>query len=115
MNFQDAITAHTQWKMKLTSYIAKPDHSLNASEVGKDNKCQLGQWLYGEGHKYSSLPEFSTLVSDHTRFHKAASEIIKKADAGQRVTEEIALGARSEFASASAAVVKSLIAMKAKV
>lgn len=60
MNFQEAITAHTQWKMKLASYIAKPDHSLNASELGMDNKCLLGQWLHGEGHKHSSLPEFST-------------------------------------------------------
>lgn len=115
MNFQEAITAHTQWKMKLASYIAKPDHSLNASELGMDNKCLLGQWLHGEGHKHSSLPEFSRLVSDRARFRKAASEVVKKADAGHRVAEEIALGAQSEFAAASAAVVKSLMEMKSKV
>lgn len=115
VNFQDAITAHTHWKMKLASYIAKPDHSLNAFDLENDNKCQLGQWLHGEGHKYSAPPEFSRLLSDHARFHRAASEIVKKADAGQRVTEDIALGARSEFASASAAVVKSLMEMNSKV
>lgn len=115
MNFDDAIMAHTQWKMKLAIYVSNPDRSLHASDVAADNKCQLGQWLHGEGQKYSALPEFSKLVSDHAHFHKAASAIIRKADSGQHVTEEIALGAHSEFASASTAVVQALMAMKNEV
>ncbi len=114
MNFDGAISAHTQWKAKLASYLLKPDHSLSPATVGAHNGCELGKWLDGEGRKYSSLPEYSALVSDHTRFHKAAAEIIKKADAGQKVTEEVALGAKSDFADASSAVVKSLMAMKLK-
>jgi methyl-accepting chemotaxis protein len=115
MNFDEAIVAHSQWKMKLASYVSKPDHSLRASEVGSDDKCALGVWLHGEGKKYSSLPEFPKLVSDHAHFHQAASNVIRKADSGQRVTEDIALGANSEFATASSAVVLALMAMKAKV
>jgi methyl-accepting chemotaxis protein len=115
MNFDEAISAHSQWKNKLASYIAKPDHSLNAVEVAADNKCPLGQWLYGEGKKHSSMPEFSKLVSEHAHFHRAASNVIKKADSGANVTQEVALGSNSEFASASSAVVQALMSMKSKV
>jgi methyl-accepting chemotaxis protein len=115
MNFDDAISAHSQWKQKLATYIAKPDRSLNAVEVASDNKCALGQWLYGEGKKHSSLPEFSKLVSEHAHFHRAASNIIKKADSGANVTQEIALGSSSEFATASSAVVQAIMSMKGKV
>jgi Chemoreceptor zinc-binding domain len=115
MNLDDAISAHANWKMKLAAYISKPDRSLTASTVGASGACELGKWLYGEGHQYSKLPEFSKLVSDHARFHKAAAAVIEKANAGQGVTEEIALGSKSEFSSASSAVVKSLMAMKAHV
>lgn len=115
MNIDDAISAHSSWKMKLSAYLSHPDRSLKAATVGASNGCELGKWLNGEGHKYSKLPEFAKLVADHARFHKAAAGVVEKADTGQRVTEEIALGSKSEFASASAAVVKSLMAMKAHV
>jgi len=115
MNFDEAITAHSQWKTKLASYIAKPDRSLKAAEVSLDSKCALGQWLSGEGKRYSSLPEFSKLVSEHAHFHKAAGSVITRADSGQSVTQEIALGANSEFANASSSVVQALVAMKHKV
>ncbi|MGC2208947.1 MAG: CZB domain-containing protein [Candidatus Korobacteraceae bacterium] len=115
MNFDEAITCHTKWKMKLASYLAKPDHSLTAAVVESPSQCDLGKWINGEGKKHSSLPEFAAMVSGHTAFHKAAAEVVRKADSGQKVGEEIALGAKSEFAAASSAVVRSLMALKSKI
>jgi methyl-accepting chemotaxis protein len=114
VNFDEAITAHSAWKTKLSAYLAKPDHSLKVTDVAADDKCKLGQWIKGEGHKHSSLPEFSKLVTEHTRFHKAAGEVIRKADSGQKVTDEVALGAKSEFSSASSSVVSAIMYLKAK-
>lgn len=115
MDFDHAISAHTQWKARLRSYLTKPDRSLSSSEVGQDNKCDLGKSIAGEGTQYSSLPEFQTVRSEHARFHKAAADIIHKADSGHNVSEETALGAKSEFSSASSAVVSALMALKARV
>src|ERR1019366_8215768 len=96
---------HVRWKMKLAVYLSKPDHSLDASVVASPNECELGKWINGEGQqKYSNIPEFAALVSSHASFHKAAGEVVRKADAGQNVAEEIVLGANSEFASTSTAV-----------
>ncbi len=114
MNFDDAVRAHTDWKMKLSRYLQHPDHSLRSSEVGTDAKCALGQWIYGEGKRYSSMPEFSRLKSEHQRFHKAAAAVIAKADSGINQTDEVALGSKSEYSAASSGVVTAIMAMKAK-
>jgi hypothetical protein len=114
MNFDQAISAHSHWKSKLSAYIKKPDRSLSASEVMLDNKCDLGQWIHGEGAKFATLPEFQSLRSEHARFHKAAAEVIRKADSGKDVSEEVSIGAKSEFSSATAAVVNAIVALKAK-
>ena len=115
MNFDDAVKAHTAWKMKLSGYLNKPDGSLKAAEVECDNRCDLGKWIYGEGVKYNAQPDFTTLKTEHTKFHKCAAAVVRKADSGQKVTEEVALGGASEFSKASSAVVGAIMKMKLKV
>jgi|SRR5579864_3631198 len=112
MNFDQAIGAHGAWKLKLSVYLRKHDGSLKSQEASQDNKCELGQWIYGEGKKYSTLPEYAALKNEHGRFHKAAAAVIEKADAGQSVSDETALGAKSEFGTASSAVVLAIMNMK---
>ncbi len=114
MNFDEAIKAHSAWKMKLSNYLKNPDGSLKASEIEQDNKCQLGQWIYGDGAKFSALPEYSTLKAEHARFHKAAANVVRKADSGQDTSEDTALAGSSEFAKASAAVVTAIMKIRSK-
>jgi len=115
MNFDEAVIAHSEWKRKLNAYIAKPDHSLNAADVAANDKCSLGKWLSGEGLKFARFPEFPKVVAEHTRFHKAAADVIRKADNGQNMTSEVALGAQSEFGRASGSVVLALMDLKKQV
>ncbi len=112
MDFDKAINAHVQWKMKLAAYLTKPDRSLDAAVVGADNSCELGKWIRGDGQTLAKTPDFVKLVADHTQFHKAAGDIIRKADSGQKMTEVVALGAKSDYSAASNAVVASLMTMK---
>ena len=112
MDFDQAVAAHSAWKQKLSKYLAQHDGSLKPADVALDNKCPLGQWIYGEGSRYSRLTEYSTLKQAHTHFHSTAAEVVRHADAGKSTTEETALGSGSEFAKASAAVVLAIMAMK---
>ncbi len=114
MNFDEAVLAHSSWKQKLKLYVEKPDRSLDPATVALDNKCQLGEWLHGEGGKYAALPEFRTLTAEHARFHKAAAELVRKANRGETVDAEVALGASSEFAKSTSGVVNALVEMKKK-
>jgi methyl-accepting chemotaxis protein len=78
-DFTSAINAHIDWKMKLSKYLEKPDGSLKADHVCKDNVCILGKWLYGDGsHFQSQFPSvFTNLKGSHAEFHKTAGEVIR--------------------------------------
>lgn len=45
MNFDEAIRAHSDWKMKFNIYLSKPDGSINPQDLANDNLCALGKWL----------------------------------------------------------------------
>jgi hypothetical protein len=112
MDFDQAVAAHTAWKKKLASYLDKHDGSLKPADVSPDNKCPLGQWIYGEGSRHSKLAEYSTLKKEHAHFHNVAADVVGRADAGRSTKEETALGSNSEFGKASSAVVLAIMAMK---
>lgn len=109
MDFLEAIKAHSAWKKRLAAYVAKPDHSLNPVEAGAEDQCELGRWIKGEGQKHASSPFFAELVIKHAAFHKAAALVIEQVDRGEKVDEEIALGAKSPFGLASEGVVHALM------
>ena len=97
MEFDQAIAAHASWKSKLSKYLANPDGSLQPTEIAKDDRCELGKWIAGEGKKFANLPEYAIVKSDHARFHKVAAGIVQRANEGQRVSEEVVLGAKANL------------------
>jgi len=120
MDLNDAIHAHANWKMKLFSYLDNPDNSLSSDQISfdqisSDSACELGQWLNGEGRKYSSAPEFAPLESSHARFHKSAGEILNIANSNGEVAPETVLSARNDFANASDEVVEALKAIQSRI
>ncbi len=114
MNFDEALQAHVNWKMKLSHYLRKPDGSLKAREIEGDKACALGKWIHGEGSAYASVPEFGKLKAEHARFHQAAADVVRRADDGVDVKDETALGSQSAFGKASKAVVGAILALKSK-
>lgn len=84
-DFDAAITAHIDWKMKLNNYMTHPDGSLKPEKVCLDNACALGTWIYGDGQGFRTTnPQlFESLRSSHGEFHKTAANIIKLIDKGQ--------------------------------
>lgn len=108
----DAIKAHTNWKMTLTNYVRTPDRSLKADVVGDFHKCDLGHWIDGEGTQFQNRQQFRDLKEAHECFHKSAADVIRRADAGENVNSEVALGGTSQYAQCSAKVISLLMAMK---
>ena len=113
MNFDEAIRAHSDWKMKLQQYLANPDNSIDVVKLSQDNQCNLGGWIHSEGLKnFGALPEFKTLMEEHKAFHKSAADIVTRKNKGEDVQADTTLGANSPFASHSSAVVSAIMAMK---
>lgn len=115
MNFDDAIKAHAQWKIKLSLYIKKPDGSLVANEIAKDNLCELGKWIHESMNKYSSNDVFNRLKETHSNFHKCAAQIVTDADHGKNRSEETALGSNSEYATLSTDIVQDIMNMRKEI
>jgi hypothetical protein len=114
MDFDTAIRAHSDWKMKLSAYLRSPNGALKVADVQVDNMCALGKWIYGDGAKFKDMSEYQKLKTEHARFHQAAADVVRKADAGQNTNEDTAIGGQSEFARASVQVVTAILAMKTK-
>jgi methyl-accepting chemotaxis protein len=113
-DFVKAVAAHSDWKRKLTDYLRKHDEKLDPAQVGMDNRCPLGEWIRGDGAKYSKLDEYQTLKKEHALFHTAAADIVRKVNAGQPVGADVALGSSSAFGNHSSAVVLAIMRMKDK-
>ena len=112
MDFDQAIAAHSAWKSKLKAYLNKPDGSLKAADIQSDQECLLGQWIHGEAKQWIGNAAYTELKMQHAAFHAAAAELVRKADAGQSVNEELALGAGSDFDKTTSAVVSAIVRMR---
>lgn len=113
MDFQAAINAHVGWKIKLSKYLRQTDGSLDPRAIERDDACDLGRWMRGEGaDQCGDKPVFLKLRADHAKFHKAAADIVRKANAGQKVSSETALGAHSPFSDASSSVVSAIMELR---
>jgi hypothetical protein len=78
MNWMEIISAHVMWKQRLVSLLAgKSEEQLEPSTIELDNRCALGQWIYGDGQTMAELPAFEEVRGMHAQFHRLAAEVVK--------------------------------------
>lgn len=111
MNFDDAIAAHIKWKVRLTQFIdGTSTEKLSSATVCKDNLCDLGKWIYGDGAKYKSKAQYQDLVKKHANFHVCAGDVVKKVEQNDKPAAKAALG--GAFAAASKETVTAIMELK---
>lgn len=111
MDFDDAIAAHIKWKVRLSQFIdGTSSEQLNSADVCRDNLCDLGKWIYGDGSRFEATPHYHDLVRKHAHFHVCAAEIVKKVEGGDKTGAKAALG--GPFAGASRETVAAIMALK---
>jgi len=116
MNFDEAITAHSQWKIRLQSVVnGTSKESLDPAVVGLDNKCPLGQWIYGEATQFSTLTEYGELRHEHAHFHTCAAETLRLALAGKAEQAKAQLDTNGAFVDASIRTINAIRHLRKKV
>lgn len=115
MNITDAIKMHLEWKIRLKSYLSNPNQALDYGGISRYDKCPLGKWIAGDGARYSNLPDFQRMEVAHIRFHIAAADIVRRADNGEVVVQEIISSANSPYARASADIIDLLTSLKEQI
>ena len=94
MDFEKHIDTHAEWNVIFRKAIVNKD-TVNADEIARDDCCEVGKWIYGEGQaKYANDPIFEILKEKHTAFHDAAGEIARLINNQEfeKAREMIALG-----------------------
>jgi len=108
-----AISAHSAWKTRLRDAI-HGKQQVDPATVSKDNLCDLGKWIHGEGGSHNDKSEFQALKARHAEFHTCASKIAQMVKDGKNGDAEKALEA-TEFTGASTKVIAAIIALKKKI
>lgn len=112
MNLDDASRAHSDWRVKLRTAIAKKE-TVDARAIGADNCCALGQWLHGEAKgTYNRLRAYADVVDKHAAFHRAAGSVALAINQQRYSEAEAMLGAGTPYAAASTAVGSALLGLK---
>ncbi|SRR5581483_149889 len=85
VNFDDAISAHVQWKVRLRVHISEGGEAkLDSDEIEHDDRCDLGRWIHGEGTRYEADDAYAKLLDEHRMFHRVAAAVVRHANAGNR-------------------------------
>jgi methyl-accepting chemotaxis protein len=113
MDFDAAIAAHRQWRRRLLDQLTgSSKEKLDPEVVGCDDKCALGQWIYGSCKPaMGNDPLCENLRLSHRGFHQCAADVIRHQDAG-RVTDARRLLA-GEFVKRSDETVHHIESMRA--
>ena len=109
-DFDAAVQAHVGWKKKLVDCINGRGEPIDVHTASQDNKCALGQWLYGAGKKHAGTQEYSGLRGSHAQFHKCAGSVANLAQSGRTDDAEQLLA--TEFEDASKDTIAKLYHMK---
>lgn len=113
MDFQEAVSVHQRWKVRLRLVIdGKSAEKLDPENVCKDDQCDLGKWIHGEGGKaMGTKPEFGEVKKTHAHFHQVAGSVLKKALAGDKAGAATMLD--GEFFESSSKVIQAISKCKA--
>ncbi|MFN3303689.1 MAG: methyl-accepting chemotaxis protein [Roseateles sp.] len=103
-DFNAAITAHRDWKVKLRKAIADKAR-LDADTICRDDQCVLGRWLHGDGQRrWGNRPTFVDLIAKHAEFHQTAAAVARQINQGQYEAADQLIGSGSKFAQVSTEV-----------
>lgn len=111
MDFEGAILAHSRWKRRLQAGMTGGE-PLDTAVVARNDQCDLGRWLQGEGKTHASVPEFGRLVQAHTAFHTCAATVAARINRGDTAGANQMLSLQGEFTQASSAVVQAIAGLR---
>jgi len=107
------IAAHGMWKYRLHEAIRTGNSEFSVEVVAADNRCPLGQWLYGdEGRRSNGQHHYEQIRSLHAQFHQLTARILELAVSHHAEQARRALESGSEFLATSARLVTLLDAWR---
>jgi methyl-accepting chemotaxis protein len=114
MDFNEAIKAHTFWKVTLR-WMINGQRPVDGEKLGRDNDCELGHWIHGDGAAYKSFSSYQTLVSEHAGFHAIAGAVARCIATGDSEVAMQMMADGGEFSLASARTIEAIRRLQGEV
>lgn len=112
MDLEAAIQKHVEWKAKFRSAMAQ-HQALDPVIIARDNYCELGKWLHGEGMaKFGSLGSHADCVSIHAAFHVEAGKVAQTINAKDYAEAESMLENGTRYTNAANEVTAAIMKLK---
>ncbi|OGA12592.1 MAG: hypothetical protein A3H32_06290 [Betaproteobacteria bacterium RIFCSPLOWO2_02_FULL_63_19] len=112
MHLGNAIATHEEWKTALRNAIAG-SATLDVVTISADNRCEFGQWLYGEGKRlFGELPIHAHCVETHRLFHVEAGKIAEAINVRNFVDANGMLASNTPFSKTSSALADSILQLR---
>lgn len=112
MDLNQAMDKHAEWKVKFRSAISKRE-SMDVATISKDNCCDLGKWLHGDGMRtHGRLEAFKQCTVKHAAFHVEAGKVAQTINAKKYEDAEKMLGSGTPYTLASNAVGGAILQLK---
>ncbi len=93
--FDAAIAAHKKWLERLEQFAdGSGSETIDYESVGDAARCDLGQWLAGDGRKFSHLDGFDRLEDVHASFHKTALQAVALVRQGSHLQAHMLIAGR---------------------
>ena len=114
MDLNLAIALHNEWKTLLLAAIIN-NEILDTATIAKDNCCEFGIWLHGEGQeKFGTLKSFDGCVTKHAKFHVEASKVAAAINTQKYPDAQLMLKSGTAYSAASSAVQVAILNLKAE-
>lgn len=113
MDLDTAIQVHTDWKTKLRFAITKRESPIDVATISKDNHCELGRWLCGEGKtRYDHLASYRECVIKHAAFHAEAGKVASAINERKYLEASVMMNSSTSFGLASNSLVLAIIRLR---
>jgi hypothetical protein len=112
VDIDQAIVSHTRWRIRLRLFLEGRGEPLDSGSVARDDACDLGKWIHGEGARLAMHPEYLELKAAHLQFHGCAAEVVRLAQNGQSRAAEDLLASNGAYDEASNSTVTAMIKLR---
>ncbi|OIR02324.1 hypothetical protein GALL_156960 [mine drainage metagenome] len=112
MDLVEAIQRHAEWKIKFISAMSQ-HQTLDPVILAKDNYCELGKWLHGEGKtKFGNLSSHAGCVLSHAAFHAEAGKVAQAINAKNYIEAENMLKNGTPYSDAADEIAGAIMKLK---
>jgi len=117
LEISKAIRSHELWKVKLSASIKSGTVTADALDIGRDDICDFGRWLYGatipKDAQYD--PHYISVQLLHVKFHKCAEKVVYLLSEGRKTDAGALMASDGEYTMTSDHLIATMVDWKKSV